>query len=557
MTTIGAIDAPAKPRAWRDRLVESLPFIAIFLITFVVNIAFSLRQGRLASVPIHDDVAYLADGLSRVIFVKGDGLWSAIGSLIVDPPHAPVTTLTAMFGFWALGPAPISAYIANGWVLALYVAVLAVLSRPLGGLLARTLFVAVLVFVPVAHAMVTEFRPDMAGGLLFALAIALMCGTDFRNVTIKRRIHLVLLALAATITKPSAVILTIPALGVAFAVAMVAQGLFTGRAKVRLLLSGLATVALYALALVPFAVAFGAETIRYIRDVLFTNSDIWATPGDRWFHWTYHFSGPGGTEALGVFGVLALVIVIVDLLMFVRFPSYRRPGVLPLYLTIAVVYCAMAVSTEKTVFQGSYFYLPLLFAAASAFVRIVVQARLRWSVRAPIGSDVVLASGLVLAILFLPLGGAYTVRATDGPEAVSLLPQISDAIFALNKNEWIDSPSCAERTMRITAINYDPITAGAIQMALAEGGLNVASDYVFFPRSLQDALKTIDDVDLVVMADPAAKPTNQWLLLAAMAPDIYRYLSEKPGVRKIQVGVYRNHPFWLFVKPHCEPVTPP
>ncbi len=541
---------------WGVRIAAILSFAAIFLVTFAANIAFSLRQSRLANVPTHDDVAYLADGLDRVMFVEPGGLWPALRSIVTDPPHAPVSTLTAMLGFWSFGPAPIAAYLANAWVLALYVLVFATLSRPLSSLVTRTLFVAVLAFVPVAHAMVTEFRPDMAGGLLFALALGAICTSDFRTITPGRGAAVVALALAATITKLSAVVLTIPALGVAFLATLVSQGIFGGDDRRRLVRGALISAGFYVVALLPFAIVFGAKTLSYIGGALFSDSDIWATPGSRWFHWTYHTFGPGAADALGPFSVIALALILGDLVVGHSARGARRRGSLAFYATLLVVYCAMAVSSEKTPYQGSYFYLPLLVAAAGAFLNLVAAARLRWPVAAPRAVNALLGAGLALSVLVLPLGSSYSPRSEDGPEADRLLPIVTDAIFALEQNEWQDSPSCRARTMRITALNYDPLTAGAIQMALARGGVRVVSDYDYFPRNLAEAKKSVDDVDLVVMVDPATPPTNKWLLVTAMVPDLYQLLSSQPGVRKIQVGVYRNHPFWLFVKPHCDPVAP-
>ncbi len=557
----GSDPSARRPQAdkgdWSLRIAGILPFVAIFLVTFVANIAFSLRQGRLANVPTHDDVAYLADGLDRVMFVEPGGLWPALRSVITDPPHAPVSTLTAMLGFWSFGPAPIAAYLANAWVLALYVLVFAILSRPLSSLTTRTLFVAILAFVPVAHAMVNEFRPDMAGGLLFALALGAICTTDFRALTPGRIAAVVALALAATITKLSAVVLTIPALGVAFVATMISQRIFTAPDRLRLARGGLITALIYLVALSPFALLFGPRTLSYIADTLFTDSDIWSTPGSRWFHWTYHAFGPGAVDALGPFGAIALAFILADLVVGWRVPATRRRGARAFYATLLVVYCAMAISSEKTPYQGSYFYLPLLVAAAGAFVHLVAAAKLRWPMTAARAVNAMLGLGLGLSVLFLSLGSSYALRSEDGPEADRLLPVVTDAIFALQKNEWQGSPSCRARTMRITALNYDPLTAGAIQMALAEGGIQVVSDYGYFPRSLAEAKKSVDDVDLVVMVDPATPPTNKWLLVTAMVPDLFQFLSSMPGVRKIQVGVYRGHPFWLFVKPHCDPVTPP
>lgn len=536
-----------------DRFRNALAFFALFLVTAFANLAFSIRSARLASVPTNDDVGYLADALDRVMFA-GDGLWSMLRSMIASPPHAPVVTLTGAFGFWAFGPEPIAAYIANLWVLGLYVALFARLSRPLGGLLPRALFVAIMVYVPIAHAMVTEFRPDMAAGLLFAIALFLGARTDLRRATWPDLLLVIAAAIAATIMKPSGVILVIPALCISLGMTLLAQGLLKADSNRALLLRrAILIVAGYGVALLPFSIVFGRNTVGYIIQALVTNSDIWVTPGDRWFHWTYHMIGPGAQAALGFFIVPVWCLVVADIILYVRWSSWRRPGILPYYATLAIVYCAMAISNEKTIYQGSFFYMPLLLAAASALVRMAVAA----GPRVPHLVPGMLALTLGVCILFLPIGSSYVERVIDAPQSGRLLAGVTDAILDLNRNEWVGHANCDTHGMRIMTLNYEPLTADIIRFALARQGLRVKADGNYFPRSLDEAMAVVGRVDIIVMADPAAPRTNDWLLIGAYAPEIFRRLSADLTIRKIQVGTYLAKPFWMFVKPQCAEVAKP
>lgn len=537
--------------------MRSIPFIGIFAVVFLANLAYSQRTGRFASEPAYDDVIYLADAYVRLAFAPGSGLSSVVASFWHLAPHAIVSTLTAMAGYWAFGPSDVSPYLANGWVLALYVAVMARLSRPLGPLIDRVLFVATLAFVPVAHAMVTEFRPDMAAGLVFALSLWAICSIDFRAVTVRRRVGIAALAVFATIMKPSAVVLTIPALGFAVLATLVAQGALVREGRLKLIGSALASVALYVAMLLPFAILLAGETVSYIYDVLITDADIWTTPGDRWFHLNYHLFGPGGHQALGHFRRVGLWVLVIDLLVYWRFPAYRKRGVLPYTATIVVVFAAMSVSREKTVFQGSFFYLPFLLAAVAAFVRLVSAALILRPQLARTSLRVALAGILAVEIVALPLAGAYFPRADEGTEANRLLPQVKDAIITLDRNEWAPSKSCSERSMSLSVTNYDPLTPETVQLSLAKAGVQLSTDYNFLARSFDEAMATIDLADLVLMVDPGASQRNTWTPISAFVPDIFKYLSNQPGVRRIEVGTYRQKPYWLFVKPHCEPFVPP
>ncbi len=538
-------------RAISSNWLSGLSFSGIFLVTAAANLAYSLREGRLAGVPVYDDVRYLSDALDRVMFAPGSGLWSVLATFWSNPPHAPLTTLTAAAGFWALGPHAVAAYLANLWVFALYIAVCGRLSRPVGGLLARSLFVGVMAYVPAAHAMIAEFRPDLAAGLLFAVALRLLARTNFRDASLKEMGALAIVAVAATVMKLSGVVLVIPALGIGLVIQVAAQYRASDRDRGLLLRHALGTMAFYLLLLAPFAIVFGPATVRYIAGTLFTDADIWATPGGWWFHLTYHLVGPGARQALGAFLFPVIGLVAVDLLLCLKSRNWRRQSPLPFYATLLVIYLAMAVSGEKTTYQGSYFYFPILLAAASALVRLCVAARTQWPTAAP---RIVQAAGtgaLAACIVFLPLGSSYFGRPADRPEADRLIGGVTNAAFDVAKQDWQGGKACQDRVPTIMTLDYDPLAADALQMALAAGGLRVEAVSVYFPRSLAEALRWVDEVDLVAMADPASGHENPWLLIGNYAPQIFRFLAAKPGMRKIAVGTYENRPYWLFANTDC------
>ena len=126
------------------------------------NIALALRSGRLAVIPLYDDVVYLNDAYSRVIFEKSATIWDWAVSFISNPPHSPLSTLTGMIGYTLVGPYVIGPYLANIWILGFYVAAIYLVSRRSVGTTESLLISAIFLFVPVAHAMINEFRPDMA-----------------------------------------------------------------------------------------------------------------------------------------------------------------------------------------------------------------------------------------------------------------------------------------------------------------------------------------------------------------------------------------------------------
>lgn len=541
MTTADAMERQAGSR-WRS-FAAFATFAGIFLVVFVANLGYSLREGRLSTVPVYDDGGYMADAYKRLVFSTGDGLSTAISSFYGNPPHAPVSALTAMFGYWAFGSADIAVYIANGWVLALYILVMALISRPLADLPTRALFVAVAAYVPAAHAMVNEFRPDLAAGLFFALAIGAICRFNLRTATLRQGAAVVGLVVLATITKPSALVLTVPALLIALGMSILFQGFLTSRDRWSLVRNALAGVGLYLVIFAPFALVWGKPTILYIHEVLFAKSDIWKTEGDRLFHATFHLFGPGGARALGIFAVAGLLILLVDLAAWWRRPDYRRPGV-PAYLaTLVVVYAAMSLSREKTVYQGSLFYLPFILGVAAAAVRLLSLAGVHTR-------RIAMAVPLALAVLFLPLTGGFAARSPYAEEAKPILARVHERLLTLARDEW-SSPTCRGQIMKITTTNYEPLIPDAIELDMAKSGIHTGLEYIFYPRSLDEALASVDRMDVLLIQDASLPPVNTWMPISAYIPQITEHLEQKPGIRKFQVGSCMGRPYWLYVLRQC------
>lgn len=541
MTTTASV---AEKPGIRPRSVAAFAtFAGIFIVVFVANLGYSLRWGRLSTVPVYDDGGYMSDAYKRLVFATGDGVWSSISSFYGNPPHAPVTAMTAMLGYWAFGSADIAVYLANGWVLALYIFVMALISRPLADLPTRALFVALAAYVPAAHAMVNEFRPDLAAGLFFALAIGAICRVNLRTVTLRQGAVVAGLAVLATITKPSAFVLTAPALLIALGMSILFQGFLTGRDRWSLVRTALAGVAVYIVLFAPFALVWGKPTLLYIYEVLFSKSDIWKTEGGRLFHFVFHLIGRGGEGGLGIFAPVGLMILLVDLVAWWKRPDYRKPGVPAYFATLVAVYVAMSLSREKTLYQGSLFYLPFIVGVADATVRLLLL----------LGTParrIATAVPLALAVLFLPLTGGFGERPAYAAEAGSILARVHERLLALARDEW-SAPACRGQVMKITTTNYEPLIPDAIELAMAKSGIHTGLEYIFYPRSLEEALASVDRMDVLLIQDASLPPVNTWMPISSYIPQITEHMEKKAGVRKYEVGSYMGRPYWMYVLRQC------
>lgn len=458
-------------RLWPMAVVLALVGLSVWL-----NVDLSSRIGALSSPSVYDDVGYLLDGYRRFTIATEGPIASLGASFLYDPPHAPMNTVTAMLGYWLLGPHIWAPYLASAWMLATYAVSIYLLARLNTRPLASVALVALMLFVPVAQAMVTEFRPDMGAGLFFSIAIYLLVSTRYAETRWSILALVGCLAALAIMAKPTAVIATVPILGIAFIIGVF--GPYPGaRPPFGNSLKGAAVVVAAALVfLIPFAVIWGGHVAAYLYQVFVTNRDIWSTPGSALFHWTFHSFGSGGRLALRFFLFLGIAVVAVDVLMSAKVWRQRDTyNALAVYAVLIVLYCAIATSAEKTVYQGSLFYFPFLMGTVLALSRVLGRAAAisEW---APIGA---LASMLIFATLAMPFAAVYRTH-RGAPNANTVLESV---VAALEKH-LSQKSACAPAKPIIAALAPNPLTPDTIALA---AGLryhrDLAVSQLFFKRS--------------------------------------------------------------------------
>jgi hypothetical protein len=93
---------PPRGPWWKCAVAVAIAITAgIFLARHIVN--YSTHHGRLATLPDFDDCTYLLDGYQRYDYVRTNGLLSAPGDYISNPPHSPYATYLATFSYWLFG----------------------------------------------------------------------------------------------------------------------------------------------------------------------------------------------------------------------------------------------------------------------------------------------------------------------------------------------------------------------------------------------------------------------------------------------------------------------
>lgn len=484
---------------FESKLRVGLILAAMVVASTAVNIGLALQSGRLAVVPLYDDVVYLNDAYSRLAFGTGATIWDWAVSFAANPPHSPLSTLTAMIGYSLAGPFVVGPYLANIWILAVYTAAIYLIARRSLDDKASLLVAAIFLFVPAAHAMVNEFRPDMAGGLLMGLSLYLILTTRWEDMASAKRAMLGLLAGIAVTAKPSAVIITIPLIGLASVIGM-AQAVYYGGSLSRAIRALYLPLLMFLLVIVPFGLIWGAQIVSYVTQALFTNADIWSTPGDFVFHWTYHSFGEGGRLGLGPFLQAGLVAIAIDAIVSIRTWRERSSvSALSYYAILVIIYLGMSIHSQKTSFQGSFFYVPFAIGVAMA-----LTCRLGWvsgRVNSRKAVAWLLTATLVAVGIFLPPATLFTNTAYFAG-TLALRDRVVDEIEKRMAERFIEE--CSDRRLGFASLSPNPLNPEAVALAVAaKSGGRIDASELYFQRSAESLMNAALASDFVLLPGKA------------------------------------------------------
>lgn len=489
------------------------------VLSTAANLSFSIRSGPLSKPPIYDDVVYLLDAYQRLVFGGVHSLATLIASFLLEPPHAPMSTLTAMLGYSVVGPSVFAAYAANIWLLAGFAIATYLVARQNVDEISSTMVTVLMLFAPVSHALITEFRPDMGAGVLLASALASLLLVDHAKASRLQQLAIALLVVCAIMAKPSAVVATVPVLVVATFLGVFRPGLYSRSEMASSARSAILPFAIAAALLLPCIVVWGPNTYAYIHQALISNRDIWAADGSPLFHWTYNAFGPGGQLGLGAFLWLGLLVITLDVCFSVAL-RFNRDGYGPVafYFAVALLYCGIATSPQKTVFQGSVFYFPFLLATTLALSRGISRVDIR-------ARTMALAILLIGAMTVMPVASFFTADpGYRNSRVVSAL--VSDAVARVVAS--MHSEGCKTKRFVFAAMNPYPVTVEAVALSLAMNySINVRPlTSLYSVRSAEIMAQEVDSADFVILSKgnevpylPGSKFTAQTLRRLVSSPE--------------------------------------
>lgn len=466
---------------------------SLVVVFAAVNLSFNMQVGSLSRPPIYDDAVYLLDAYQRLAFGDINSLATVVGSFFAAPPHAPMSTLTGMLGFVLLGPSVWSAYAASIWLLAAFAGATYAVARLNVDQFSSIALTALMLFVPNAHALISEFRPDPGASVVFGAALVGLLCIDYTRATKLQRSALAFLVVCAVVAKPSAFIATVPALGLATLLGVFRPGFYS---RSQMASSARAAVLPLAVAIalaIPCLVIWGDHAIRYVYQVLVIDADMWAVGLGPWFHWTFNSFGDGGKRALGAFLWLGLISIAVDVIFSLRPPLKRGSyDALALYVIVVVLYCSIAAFSQKSIYQGSFFYFPFLFATTLSLGRNLA----RIGTQAQRAVPVVL---LAAAAIFMPPASTYQQVAkyqNSGPILTSISNAVANEISA-----W-RSGGCVADRFKIAAMDVWPVTLEAVVLSLAMNFRVNATpiNWLTNVRTAEEMDSEVDVADFVILS---------------------------------------------------------
>jgi 4-amino-4-deoxy-L-arabinose transferase-like glycosyltransferase len=464
----------------------------LVMISAALNLSFALRSGSLSRPPVYDDVVYLLDAYQRLAFGGVNSLRTLVNSFLTQPPHAPMSTLTAMLGYALIGPYVWAAYTANVWMLGLFAAAVYRVARRNMDRIPSILVVALMLFVPAAHALITEFRPDQGAGVILACALYSLVATDYAKATKPRLVALGFLVVCAVMAKPSAIVATVPVLGLAAAIGILRPGYYSSSEAIYSVRAAIPAVAVAIAILIPCAFLWGPVTYAYIYQALVTNKDMWGANGGQLYHWKFNSFGGGGHQALGPFLWLGLSSIVADALLSCSAKPHRgNYDTLAFYFVTTILYSGIAASSQKTVYQGSLFYFPFLLATTLALARILM----RIGGRAPIAITGVL---LAMAIICMPATSFYQFYPEfqdSGPILVSISNDVANEVLRKRAS------GCATDRFVLAAMNPDPIPPETVALDLAmRQRVRITPTGLYAVRSAAEMDQAVDGADFVILS---------------------------------------------------------
>ncbi|MEJ8847082.1 hypothetical protein [Variovorax rhizosphaerae] len=412
-----------------NRSIPSALYVLLgFCLFHIVGVmSYVLRVGRLSSVPIYDDVYYLNDGQTRLELLDRVGIFRCLADFFIfNPPHAPFTALTGLFGLMLSAGADWGPYVlSSGWLL--FVVLLGWLALRELEPWKRSGVLVSLLAVPLFGTVLSEFRPDPVWGLMVGFTALLLVSANIVQMKASRLFALGLLVGASIIAKPTAAPAAALMLAAGLAVSLCLRVWVQSPRSPRAAMRAVAVLSLgAACVLLPYLLTGGPAILAQIRDVMAPGS-VWRTQTSAWGHISYYLNKGAGTPVLGWVWYASVPLFVLSLTWAALTKDAKALCTMAgLAAATLTAYLIVTLSPVKSPMVGSFLYGAIIASSTWCLAFIVMRSRVR-------GRIALLIGALVFITCWVPRSAVNrndSSIASINEATYAVLPQVLDAMRA-------------------------------------------------------------------------------------------------------------------------------
>lgn len=505
---------------------------AALFTTFVVR--HSLATGRLAALPVYDDVVYLRDALGRLDRLATTGWLGLASGLVTEPPHAPSSTCLAAISFAIAGRHDWAPYAGNVLVVLFTFAATWRLARPLPAWLRATTLVLA-ACLPATAWSVHEFRPDLACGTVTAALLCRIVLLPARLRTHRTAVALGIWLGAALWIKPTVFPMTILLTGAALAAALGRDRAWrTPRAALVFAGTLLGTAGLVFL---PWIVIAGRELVAYVWvNIAGSQRRFWTFEGSWRDHASYYLVGPGGAFGIGRIRYLLAAWLITGIVVC---RGRQRRLLVSLAVVLGCAYLLPTLNEVKSPFFGAVFYDMCLFATVAACGRL-------WRARPETGRTRVVVAVLLVLSAAIAVARFRMPQTSFGPHGDAAAVQ--RAVVGLVRAAATDG-------CRIAVPNTGWVNAPCLAYALARDGVrDVSFEEPWMCDDLARHREILAWADIVVASEPGTGLVEEHHPAAALQPALLELAGPSTGHVEVgRVPTQAGPAFHVFARPAAAP----
>lgn len=537
-------------------LPNILIWLTITLVFAFIQINQSLRQGQLSLPPSYDDVSYFNDALERLNIFYDQGFSGLISNYANHPPHSPVSTLLAFFGFLVLGIRDWVPAFMNSIMILLVLIFFDYLSRGLNTGWKILIAITSLTWLLMGHAVI-EFRPDIFCGLITAMIVILIAEKSWLNATIIRYKVLGMLFGLALIIKP----VIFPVTGFLLLSAIILN-ILTDKFLYKTKISFIKAIAkskifiFYSLIVsLPYYIFGLKDTVKYIYQNQFVDLvKIWGmTPLPFLERINYYLSGQGGAMMMKNWLYLWLFLAIVSCLILIVEKSWKKYArLLSLGVTIFLSYLIVTLSDHKTPFLGVIFDCFLFFTSIQMLIFIIKKTdKLYNYYRYLAAMLVIIFCGYAFYTFEWPASNDLN---SPNPKKLSerryhgeLLKNVYDDIINNVEEDKVrfnkkNTPkiyfSILSHWIHRDSFLYNNLKSGDIKIIVNDGSLKV---------EMQEQMKDINNSDYIIAMDAPSKNSSAWLPASKYETKIIEYLKNSADFKLFHEYTFPNSDDKIYV----------